>query len=82
MGRIRDCKYLTLLCVLLLAGCSARRRPKIEPSALAIPRDCIVGAMVTPGKTNCVGIDKGQALCDGVVVKFACVQFLNSKEKP
>ena len=64
---------------LLLTGCAGHRsHPAIQT---VIPPSCILGAMVTPGKTNCVGINKGEALCDGIVVKFACVK-VNSKEKP
>jgi hypothetical protein len=66
-------KYLCIL-VLLLTGCAAKKQPEPEPPKESIPKRCIMGGVVN--KTKCVPYkkDPNLAICDGVLIKYACVE--------
>ena len=64
-------KRLALLLIIPLLGCGAHRAKVIHP-VITIPGNCILGGIVK--QANCKALDGERAVCNGVVVKFACVK--------
>lgn len=64
------------LCVLLLTGCGAHQA-KVKHPAITVPGKCIVGGVVNQAK--CRAISDTELVCDGVVVKIACVEVREDK---
>lgn len=62
---------------LLLAGCAHKLPQRYPPPNMEIPVKCIT--RVIPNVTYCSDMGNGEALCNGVVVKFACVKATKSK---
>jgi hypothetical protein len=63
---------LALAALLLLAGC---HRARVAPAAavgVSVPGKCVLGAIVNPVK--CKAITNDAVVCDGMVVKLACVE--------
>lgn len=59
---------------LLLVGC---HKHHAAPPSMEIPAKCIT--RVIPNVTYCSDMGNGEAVCNGVVVKFACVKATKSK---
>ena len=63
-------RALALAALLLLTGCA--QRAKVKKPVITVPGKCIMGGLVD--KAKCKAISKDEAVCDGVVVKIACVE--------
>jgi hypothetical protein len=66
-------KYLPIL-LSLLTGCAAKKPPAKAIQRESIPPRCIMGGFVD--KTTCEPYEKDPslAICQNVIVKYACVQ--------
>lgn len=65
-------RALALAALLLLTGCAHRAKITQPALSVAIPGKCVLGAVVNPAK--CKAISAGAVVCDGIVVKLACVE--------
>jgi hypothetical protein len=66
-------KYLPILILLLLTGCTAKK-PVHQVQRESIPPRCIMGGFVD--KTTCEPYkkDPNLAVCQNVLIKYACVE--------
>jgi uncharacterized protein YcfL len=71
-------KRLAMLALILLTGCAAKKKSKTEPVQHQLPINCIIGATTT---SECKQISESAAVCNGVVVKFACIQVKKEKHQ-
>ena len=62
------------LLLILLTGCAAKKKP--AQVQYDLPIKCIIGATLT---SECKQISESAAVCNGVVVKFACVKVKEKK---
>lgn len=65
---------LWLYTLILLTGCAAKK----HKTEFVLPINCIIGATTT---SECKQISESAAVCDGVVIKFACIQVKKEKQK-
>lgn len=70
-------KLAAMLTLILLTGCAAKRS-HVPHDEFVLPINCIVGAVTT---SECKQISESAAVCNGVVVKFACIQVKKEKHK-
>lgn len=70
-------KLWPMLALILLTGCAAKKH-KPDPPQFVLPINCIVGATTT---SECKQISEDAAVCNGVVIKFACIQVKKEKHK-
>lgn len=60
---------------LLLSGCAHKHHA--APPSMEIPAKCIT--RVIPNVTYCSDMGNGEAVCNGVVVKFACIKAVKGE---
>jgi hypothetical protein len=68
------CAFLIALLFVLTTlnlSCS-HKRPSPKPTSLSLPTNCLMGFVAD--KSRCRAVSMDQAICDGVVVKFACLK--------
>jgi hypothetical protein len=65
------CAFLIAL-LFALTGCHHRRPAPPSSSRFSLPTNCLVGFEAS--RSQCRAVSMDQAICDGVVVKFACLK--------
>jgi len=92
---MRTAFALVVLLALAATGCAGhRKQAHARPVMAAIPPNCILGVAVDPKRCataatgdvvcdgmRCTAIASGDLVCDGVLVKYACVKYVQQSAK-
>lgn len=60
---------IALLTLFVMTGCAAKKKPVPKVN---VPQRCIVGGAVNA--SECKLFSKDEAVCNGVVIKLACIE--------
>lgn len=58
-----------ILTLCVISGCAAKKKPAVK---VDVPQKCILGGVVNA--SECKPFSKDEAVCNGVVIKFACIE--------